>query len=137
MFSFESDAGLKDCGSLGYARDDKGEGGASIESGGWTEVAFHHLGWAERPMIPPVGMTIHLQGDGLTFGGRPSGPWRRGINSFAITLDRVQPWGPAGSVRLAPLPNAIGMPERATGRLRLPVPGSRGGETGHCSRQSP
>ena len=29
-----------------------------MKSGGWTEVVFHHLGWAERPMIPPVGMTI-------------------------------------------------------------------------------
>jgi hypothetical protein len=28
-------------------RDDKGEGGASIECGCRTEPIFHHLGWAE------------------------------------------------------------------------------------------
>ena len=27
------------------ARVDKGEGDASMESGGWTEGVFHHLGW--------------------------------------------------------------------------------------------
>jgi hypothetical protein len=52
-----------------------------------------------------VGMTIHLQGDGLTFGDRPSGASRD------IRLDREQPWGPAVSARLAPLENAIGMPK--------------------------
>jgi hypothetical protein len=44
----------------GCARDDKGESGVSMKSGGWTEVVFHHLGWAERPMIPPVGMSNSL-----------------------------------------------------------------------------
>jgi hypothetical protein len=52
--------GPRNCRSLGYARDDKGEGNASMKSGCWTDVVFHHLGWAERPMIPPVGMTIHF-----------------------------------------------------------------------------
>jgi DNA-binding winged helix-turn-helix (wHTH) protein len=35
--------------SLGYARDDKGEGDASKESGWWTKGVFHHLGWAAGP----------------------------------------------------------------------------------------
>src|ERR1700689_407923 len=30
-------------------RDDKGEGGTSIEYGCRTEPSFHHLGWAEGP----------------------------------------------------------------------------------------
>ena len=32
----------------GYARDDKGEGDASMESGCWTEGVFHPLGWAAK-----------------------------------------------------------------------------------------
>ena len=39
--------GLKAHDSSG--RDDKGEGGASIECGGRTEVIFHHLGRANGP----------------------------------------------------------------------------------------
>jgi hypothetical protein len=31
-------------------RDDKGEGGAPMGSGCWTEGVFHHLGCAARPM---------------------------------------------------------------------------------------
>jgi len=63
--------GPRNCRSLGFARDDKGEGGAS-NGERWpdrrrflspcrTERVFHHLGWADRPMIPPVGMTIRFR----------------------------------------------------------------------------
>jgi hypothetical protein len=40
----------------GYARDDKGEGNLSMESGFWTEGIFHHLGWAVGPRTPPEGL---------------------------------------------------------------------------------
>jgi hypothetical protein len=30
----------------------KGRGDTSMKNGGWTDGVFHHLGWAERPMIP-------------------------------------------------------------------------------------
>jgi hypothetical protein len=36
-----SKKGPRNCRSLDCARDDKGEGGASIESGCWTEGVFH------------------------------------------------------------------------------------------------
>ena len=35
--------------ALRFGRDDKGEGGASIECGCRTEAIFHHLEWAEGP----------------------------------------------------------------------------------------
>jgi hypothetical protein len=41
-------------------RDDKGEGGSSIECGCRTEPIFHHPGWGRRPMNSPVDMTILL-----------------------------------------------------------------------------
>jgi len=40
--------GPRNCRSLGSARDDKGEGGASMKSGGRTERVFYHLGSAVR-----------------------------------------------------------------------------------------
>jgi hypothetical protein len=65
-----SKKGPRNCRSLGCARDDKGEGGASIESGCSTEGVFHLLGWAagpgRRPMTTPVGRTK----------GRATLPWR-------------------------------------------------------------
>jgi hypothetical protein len=50
-----STRGPLNCRSLGFARDDKGEGGAHLSSryGGSTEPLvigdFHLLGWAEGP----------------------------------------------------------------------------------------
>jgi hypothetical protein len=44
-----SKKGPRNCRSLGCARDDKGEGDASIESGYWTEGVFHLVGWAAGP----------------------------------------------------------------------------------------
>jgi hypothetical protein len=44
-----SKKGPRNCRSLGCARDDKGKGDASIESGCWTEGVFHLLGWAAGP----------------------------------------------------------------------------------------
>ena len=38
--------------SLGCARDDKGEGDASMESGCWTERVFHLLRWAAGGLRP-------------------------------------------------------------------------------------
>jgi len=35
--------------TLRSGRDDKGEGGASRESGGRTETVSHHPGWAQAP----------------------------------------------------------------------------------------
>ena len=43
-----------------FGRDDKAEGGASMESNCGMEAAFHQLGWAQRPMTPTDGMTILL-----------------------------------------------------------------------------
>ena len=44
-----STRGPLNCRSLGCARDDKGEGDASMESGCWTEGVFHHIRWAKDP----------------------------------------------------------------------------------------
>jgi hypothetical protein len=41
--------GPRNCRSLGCARDDKGKGNASMESGCWTKCVLHHLGWAIGP----------------------------------------------------------------------------------------
>jgi hypothetical protein len=38
--------------ALGFARDDKGEGGASMEGGCWTEGVFHLLRWAAGGLRP-------------------------------------------------------------------------------------
>ena len=65
----------------GYARDDKGEGDASMESGCWTEGVFHHLGWAEgdenafepgQPLsmeAPPSPLSSRAQPRDLQFSG--------------------------------------------------------------------
>ncbi len=44
--------GPRTCRSLGCARDDKGEGVASMESGYWTEGVFHLLRWAASGLRP-------------------------------------------------------------------------------------
>ena len=44
--------GPRNCRSLGCARDDKGEGDASMESGCWTEGVFHLLRWAASGLRP-------------------------------------------------------------------------------------
>ena len=41
--------GPRNCRSLGCARDDKGEGYASIESSCLIEAVFHPLGWDRKP----------------------------------------------------------------------------------------
>jgi hypothetical protein len=41
-----STRGPLNCRSLGFARDDKGESGASMESSCRIEAVFHDLGWA-------------------------------------------------------------------------------------------
>jgi hypothetical protein len=51
----------------GFARDDTGEGDASMKSGCWIEGVFHHLGWGRRPMTTPVGMTIPFRCQNLDF----------------------------------------------------------------------
>jgi hypothetical protein len=38
--AFQFGAGRENCRSLGFARDDKGEGDASMESGSWIEAFF-------------------------------------------------------------------------------------------------
>ena len=57
-------AGGKNCRSLGFARDDKGKGDGSIESGCWTEAFVPPLRFAS------VGMTIHLRAGALVAGGK-------------------------------------------------------------------
>ena len=42
------------------ARDDKGKGDDAVDSGCWTDAAFHHLGLA-APMTTTVEMTILLR----------------------------------------------------------------------------
>ena len=59
-------------------RDDKGEGGASIECGCRTESIFHQLGWARLPMTSPVEMTKG--------GRRFRGVWLPNRTHFFITL---------------------------------------------------
>jgi hypothetical protein len=44
-----STKGPRNCRSLGFARDDKGKGDGSMESGCGTEGVFHHLGWVAGP----------------------------------------------------------------------------------------
>jgi hypothetical protein len=53
-----SKSGPRNCRSLGFARDDKGEGDASMKSGCWTKgVRTEHV----RVLVPPeqVIATLH------------------------------------------------------------------------------
>jgi hypothetical protein len=95
------------------ARDDKGEGDASMESGCRTEGVFHHLGWVagpgRRPMIPPVGMTIFCKMRAIDFkmNCHPS------MSYFASSASRAcKSAGSSGVVLGAK--RAVTLPSRAT-----------------------
>jgi hypothetical protein len=58
----------RNCRSLGFARDDKGEGcgrgGYRFQGRWWMDLKglFHHIGWAARSMTTPAKMTILFEG---------------------------------------------------------------------------